>query len=280
MAEEANRGMKRQRFTEETYPSSSSSSVFPNDIRRGTKVSDGSRPGTVVIVAKATNSSADGGYGTLEVPESEYLAFKEAERIKCSTDGSHSAEQKAVASVTSRKFLNKWRERWAYKPASEGQDRNSPSSSRKRKADHDHASPSTTNDLVHAGEIAQRRDHPTSRVERTEVSVDFSPEDLGSSVPSPPSPIQAVQTETQDVQSPFNQEQHLPNIYVQTQAMILQKILTLEASQNLLHQRLGHLELEIKERLGNLEANMAVMQANQGSIESGVARILEALQRR
>ena len=75
-------------------------------IRRGTKVSE--RPGFVTIIAKASVSEA---HGQLEVPVSEYNAFEEAERIK--SDRNASKEDKAVAAINARKYLNKWRERWA-----------------------------------------------------------------------------------------------------------------------------------------------------------------------
>lgn len=60
----------------------------------------------------------------------------------------------------------------------------------------------------------------------------------------------------------------------------MHKVMSLEAGQAMILQRLSQLENETRERLNNIEANMAIMQANQASIDGGVKRILEALQRR
>lgn len=113
MAED--RSSKRRKAVQPEYATSSTdpaalASSSNAATRRGMKVRNGSRPGTVVIVAKASASLEE---GLLEIPQAEHLAFEEAERIKASNDGEYSQEQRALASINSRKFLNKWRERWA-----------------------------------------------------------------------------------------------------------------------------------------------------------------------
>jgi hypothetical protein len=81
---------------------------LPKGLRRGTKV--GERPGFVTIIARSTVSNAAGVTGELEVPEQEYFSFEEAEKTKNDPHGS--SEGRAMATVRTRKYLNKWRERW------------------------------------------------------------------------------------------------------------------------------------------------------------------------
>lgn len=74
----------------------------PRTVRRGMKID--SRPGYVTVIARATEN------GSLEVKEEEYLEYEQAERTK--NDDAVGPEAKAMASILSRKLLNKWRERW------------------------------------------------------------------------------------------------------------------------------------------------------------------------
>lgn len=74
----------------------------PKTIRRGMKID--SRPGYVTVIARATEG------GSLEVKEEEYLEYERAEQTK--NDETAAPEAKAMASILSRKLLNKWRERW------------------------------------------------------------------------------------------------------------------------------------------------------------------------
>lgn len=90
----------------------------------------------------------------------------------------------------------------------------------------------------------------------------------------------APQQEIPQLHGPSQNDAILPNVYTQTQAIILHKVMALEAGQGMILQRLSQLENETRERLNNIEANMQIMQANQASIDGGVKRILEALQRR
>lgn len=90
----------------------------------------------------------------------------------------------------------------------------------------------------------------------------------------------AAHQEIPQLPGPSQNDSILPNVYAQTQTIIMHKVLALEAGQGMILQRLSQLENETRERLNNIEANMQIMQANQASIDGGVKRILEALQRR
>ncbi|KAG8903477.1 hypothetical protein FRC01_009184, partial [Tulasnella sp. 417] len=293
MAED--RSPKRRRVVHAEYATSSAdpaamaSSSSAATTRRGMKVRNGSRPGTVVIVAKASASLEE---GLLEIPQAEHAAFEEAERIKGSTDGEYTQEQRALASINSRKFLNKWRERWAAKnPSSAGTEQETvPNSgsgnSRKRKSKRtipDSAeSIDGDADFGNAGFVPMSAPVQSPDLGALQIS---SPMNGFSNANGPPPQVGRTislssHQEIPQLPGPSPTEAILPNVYTQTQAIIMHKVMSLEAGQAMILQRLSQLENETRERLNNIEANMAIMQANQASIDGGVKRILEALQRR
>jgi len=281
----------------DNYMSLSEPSDGPNSVRRGMKVGQGSRPDTVMIIAKASASTSGGGAdndGRLEVPLSEYLAFEEAERTKNSTDPTISQEQRALASINARKFLNKWRERWATKVAPTP-DSNAhfpdmggsmPSARRRKKSkpltlDHAHMSNSSGTPVdmgsLSAGSGPQADsmmqgipDYHHSEVDGAGPSHSHQQVYGGSS-------MMASSIHPQHTMSPMPEPAE--SYQGQAQTMIIQKLLALEAGQSMLLQRLTQLDSDTRERLTHLEANMAVMQANQSSIENGVARILDMMRR-
>ncbi|KAG8966049.1 hypothetical protein FRC05_002890 [Tulasnella sp. 425] len=295
MAED--RSPKRRKVAQVEYATSSAdpaamaSSSSAATTRRGMKVRNGSRPGTVVIVAKASASLEE---GLLEIPQAEHAAFEEAERIKGSTEGEYTQEQRALASINSRKFLNKWRERWAAKnssstgPEQESASNNVTSNSRKRKSKR--TIPDGLESIDGDAEFGNASFGPMSGPMQ---SPDVGALQISSPINSfnvtngagPSSQVNrqmqlAPQQEIPQLHGPSQNDAILPNVYTQTQAIILHKVMALEAGQGMILQRLSQLENETRERLNNIEANMQIMQANQASIDGGVKRILEALQRR
>lgn len=252
------------------------------------KVRNGSRPGTVVIVAKASASLEE---GLLEIPQAEHAAFEEAERIKGSTDGEYTQEQRALASINSRKFLNKWRERWAAKnPNSAGTEQepapnNAPGNSRKRKSKrtfHDSAeSVDGDADYGNAGFGPMSAPVESPNVGSLQISSPLNGYN-SSNANAPPHQVARPMSLAphQEIPQLSPTDAMLPNVYTQTQAIIMHKVMSLEAGQGMILQRISQLENETRERLNNIEANMAIMQANQASIDGSVKRILEALQRR
>ncbi|KAG9043671.1 hypothetical protein FS837_009257 [Tulasnella sp. UAMH 9824] len=295
MAED--RSPKRRKVVHAEYATSSAdpaamaSSSSAATTRRGMKVRNGSRPGTVVIVAKASASLEE---GLLEIPQAEHAAFEEAERIKGSTDGEYTQEQRALASINSRKFLNKWRERWAAKnPSSAGTEQdgalnNAPSSSRKRKSKRTipDSAESVDGDADFGNAAFVPMSAPTQSPDLGALQISSPLNGFhGSNTTAPPPQVArpmslASHQEIPQLPGPSPTDTILPNVYTQTQAIIMHKVMSLEAGQAMILQRLSQLENETRERLNNIEANMAIMQANQASIDGGVKRILEALQRR